>query len=93
VCMILELAPYRRRRYFIYVGSGMARIALLMVDKVAIVNLRSAFGHREVVRLFLGSILGAGRLVILLIRGCVPLGYWRGVLECRVAVLLAFKSL
>jgi hypothetical protein len=32
VCMILELAPYRRRRCFIPGGREVARTALLMVD-------------------------------------------------------------
>ena len=41
VCMILELAPYKRRRCFIPGGRGVDRIVLLMIDKVAIVHLMS----------------------------------------------------
>ena len=50
VCMILELAPYRRRRCFTPGGRAVARTALLIVDKVSMVHLRSAFGLREAVR-------------------------------------------
>jgi hypothetical protein len=50
VCMILELAPYRRRRCFTPDGRGVARTALLIVTKVSIVHLRCAFGLREAVR-------------------------------------------
>ena len=50
VCMILELAPYKRRRCFTPDGRGVDRTALLIVDKVAIVHLRCAFGLREDVR-------------------------------------------
>ena len=50
VCMILELAPYRRRRCFIPGGRGVARTALLIVAKVSVVHLRCAFGLREAVR-------------------------------------------
>ena len=49
VCIILELAPYRRRRCFTP-GGRVARIALLMVVKVSIVHLMCAFGLREAVR-------------------------------------------
>ncbi len=50
VGMILELAPYRRRRCLIQDGRGVARTSLLMVDKVSIVHLRCAFGYREAVK-------------------------------------------
>ena len=50
VCMILELASYRRSRFFTPGGRGVARNALLIVDKVSIVHLRCAFGLRETVR-------------------------------------------
>ena len=50
VCIILELAPYRRRRCFTPGGRGVARTALLIVAKVSIVHLRCAFGLREAVR-------------------------------------------
>ena len=50
VCMILELAPYRRRRCLTPGGRGVARTALLIVDKVSMVHLRCAFGLREAVR-------------------------------------------
>ena len=50
LCMILELASFRRRRYFIPGGRGVARTTLLIVDKVSIVQLRCDFGLREVVR-------------------------------------------
>ena len=50
VCMILELAPYRRRCYFIPGGRGVARTALLIAAKVSVVHLRCAFGLREAVR-------------------------------------------
>ena len=50
VCMILELAPYSRRRCFTPGGRGVARTALLIVDKMSIVHLRCAFGFRESVR-------------------------------------------
>ena len=50
VCMILELAPYRRRRCFIPGGMGVDRTALLIVAKVSIVHLRCAFGLKEAVR-------------------------------------------
>jgi hypothetical protein len=53
VCMILELAPYRRRRCFITGGRGVAMNALLMMDKVSIVHLRCAFGHKEAARVVL----------------------------------------
>ena len=49
-CTILELAPFRRRRCFIYDGRGVARTALLMVDKVSVVHVKFAFELREVVR-------------------------------------------
>ena len=49
-CMILELAPYRRRRYFIPGGRGVDRTALLIVAKVSIVHLMCAFGLREAMR-------------------------------------------
>ena len=48
--MILELAPYERRRCFTPGGSGGARTALLIVAKVSVVHLRCAFGLREAVR-------------------------------------------
>ncbi len=38
VCIILKLAPYKRRRCFIPDGSGVARTALQMVEKVSIVH-------------------------------------------------------
>jgi len=50
VCMILELAPYMRRRCFIPGERGMAKTALLLEDMVLIVHLRCAFGGREAVR-------------------------------------------
>ena len=50
VRILLELAPYRRRRCCIPDGSGVARTALLIVDKVSIVHLRYASGLREAVR-------------------------------------------
>ena len=50
VCMILELAPYKRRHCFTPGGRGVVRTALLIVDKVSIVHLRCAFGLREAVR-------------------------------------------
>ncbi len=50
VCMILELAPYRRRRCFTPGGREVARTALLIVDKVSIVHLWCDFGLREAVR-------------------------------------------
>ena len=49
-CMILELAPYRRRRCFTPGGRGVARTALLIVVKVSIVQLRCDFGRREAVK-------------------------------------------
>jgi hypothetical protein len=50
VCIILELAPYRRRRCFMPGGKRAARIALIMVDMVSIVHLRCALMDREAVR-------------------------------------------
>ena len=50
VCMILELAPYRRRRCFTPGGKVVARTALPIVNKVSIVPLRCAFRLREAVR-------------------------------------------
>ena len=50
VCMILELAPYRRRRCFTPGGRGVARTALLMVDTVLMVHVRCAFGLKDAVR-------------------------------------------
>ena len=44
VSMILELAPYWRTRCFIPGGRGVARTALLIVDKVSIVHLRCVLG-------------------------------------------------
>ncbi len=43
VCMILELDPYRRRRFLIPGGRGVARTALVMVYKVSMVHLRCCF--------------------------------------------------
>jgi hypothetical protein len=48
--MILELAPYRRRRCFTPGGRGVARTALLIVDKVLMVHVRCAFGLKDAVR-------------------------------------------
>ncbi len=50
MCMILELAPYRRRRCFTPGGRRVARNALLIVDKVSIFHFMCAFGLREAVR-------------------------------------------
>ena len=50
VCMVLELAPYRRRRYFRPGLRGVVWAALLMVDMVSIVHLTCAFWDREAVR-------------------------------------------
>ncbi len=50
VCMFLALTPYKRRRCFTPGGKGVVRIALLIVDKVSIVNLRCGFGLRKAVR-------------------------------------------
>ncbi len=50
VCMILELALYMRRRRIPPGGRGVARNALLRVDKVSMVHLRGDFGLREAVR-------------------------------------------
>ena len=32
VCIILEFAPYKRRRCLMFAGKGVLRTALLMVD-------------------------------------------------------------
>ena len=50
VCMILELAPYKRRRCFTPGGRGVARTTLLIVAKVSIVYVRYSFRLREAVR-------------------------------------------
>ena len=50
VRMILELAPYRRRTFFIPGGRGVSMTALLIVAKVSINHLRCAFGLREAVK-------------------------------------------
>ena len=50
VCMILELAMYRRRRCFISGGRWVARTILLMVDKASVVHLIYSFGLWEAVR-------------------------------------------
>jgi hypothetical protein len=43
VCMILELAPYKSRHYFMLYGRGVDSIALLMLDILWSVNCRCAF--------------------------------------------------
>ena len=48
-CIILELAPYRRRRCLIFGGSGVVSSALLMVARTSSVQLRWALGQRDVV--------------------------------------------
>ncbi len=48
-CIILDLAPYRRR-CLMPGRRGVDGTALLMVDKVSIVHLRCSFGQREAVR-------------------------------------------
>jgi hypothetical protein len=50
VCIILELAPYRRRRCLMFGGRGVVSTALLMVARTSSVNLRWALGQRDVVR-------------------------------------------
>jgi hypothetical protein len=50
VCIIiLELAPYRKRRCLIFGGRGVVSTALLMVVRTSSVHLRSALGQRDVV--------------------------------------------
>ena len=49
VCMLLELAPYKRRRCLIFGGRGVVSIALLMVARTSSVHLRCALGQRDVV--------------------------------------------
>ena len=41
---------YRKRRCFIPGGRRLARTALIMVDREAIVHLRCVLGHKEAVR-------------------------------------------
>jgi len=50
LCMILELAPYRRKRYFMLSGKGVYKTALLMVDRVSNLYLKYVAGQREAVR-------------------------------------------
>ncbi len=45
VCIILELAPYRRRRCCIPGGERVDRTALLMADRGSIFNLGCAFAQ------------------------------------------------
>jgi hypothetical protein len=49
VCIILELAPYRRRRCLIFGGRGVVSTALFMVARTSSVHLRCALGQRDVV--------------------------------------------
>jgi hypothetical protein len=49
VCIILELAPYRRRRCLILGGRGVVSTALLMVVMTSSVHMRWALGQREAV--------------------------------------------
>ncbi len=49
VCIILELAPYRRRRCLMFGGRGVFSTALLMVDMTSTVDLRWALGQRDAV--------------------------------------------
>ena len=49
VCMLLELAPYKRRRCLIFGGRGVGSTALLMVAKTSSAHLRYALGQRYVV--------------------------------------------
>jgi hypothetical protein len=47
VCIILELAPYRRRRCLIFGGRRVVSTALLMVAKTSSVHLRFDLGQRD----------------------------------------------
>ena len=49
VCIILELAPYRRRCCLIFGGRGVVSTALLMVVRTSSVHLRCALGQRDAV--------------------------------------------
>ncbi len=50
VCVMLEMAPHRRRRCFIPYGRWVYRTASPMADSVTVVHARYAFGQREAVR-------------------------------------------
>ncbi len=49
VCIVLELAPYRRRLCLMFGGRGVFSTALSMVDMTSSVHLRWALGQRDVV--------------------------------------------
>jgi hypothetical protein len=49
LCIILELAPYRRRRCLIFGGKGVVSTALLMEARTSSVYLKWALGQRDVV--------------------------------------------
>jgi hypothetical protein len=49
VCIMLELAPYRRRRCLMFGGRGVFSTALLMVDMTSSIHLRWALGERDAV--------------------------------------------
>ena len=50
VCIMLELALYRRRHCLIFGGEGVVSTALLMVARTSSVHLRCALGQRDVVK-------------------------------------------
>ena len=50
MCIILEFAPYNRRRCLMFAGNGVLRTALLIVDITPRVHWRWALGLRDVVR-------------------------------------------
>ncbi len=49
VCIILEFAPYNRRRCLMFAGNDILRTALLMVDITPSVHWRWALGLSDVV--------------------------------------------
>jgi hypothetical protein len=61
VCIVLELAPYRRRRCLIFGGRGVVSTASLMVVITSSVHLRCALGQRVLVQCR-GIRPGVGRL-------------------------------
>ena len=50
VCMILKLAPYTSKRYFMPGGRGVERTILLMLERVSRVHARCVLGHSDAVR-------------------------------------------
>ena len=50
MCMILKLAPYRRRYCYILAVRRVDKTVLLMVDRVSSVHLRCVFSQREATR-------------------------------------------